>query len=108
MADHPGLLPALPDRNIALLEEHGPWSLYAFHPLTGRTHQIRLHCRASGAPILGDPVYCSDASKAFSDTLGLTVQQLCCTEMAFPHPMTREMLCVTCRAGFLDAGWFFG
>jgi tRNA pseudouridine32 synthase / 23S rRNA pseudouridine746 synthase len=26
-------------------------------PLTGRTHQLRVHCSASGWPILGDPVY---------------------------------------------------
>ena len=26
-------------------------------PLTGRTHQLRVHCQASGWPILGDPVY---------------------------------------------------
>lgn len=89
-----------------LLEDHGPWALYAFHPLTGRTHQIRLHCCASGAPILGDPVYCSDASKAFSDKLGLTVQQLCCTKMSFPHPMTGQTLQVTATPDFFGASWF--
>ncbi len=26
-------------------------------PLTGRTHQLRVHCAASGFPILGDPIY---------------------------------------------------
>ena len=26
-------------------------------PLTGRTHQLRVHCAAMGWPILGDPVY---------------------------------------------------
>ena len=26
-------------------------------PLTGRTHQLRVHCAASGYPILGDEVY---------------------------------------------------
>ncbi len=26
-------------------------------PLTGRTHQLRVHCQASGWPILGDPIY---------------------------------------------------
>ena len=89
-----------------LLENQCPWALYAFHPLTGRTHQIRLHCCASGAPILGDPVYCSDASKAFSDTLGLTVQQLCCTEMTFPHPMTGQTLQVTTNPDFFNTPWF--
>ena len=89
-----------------LLEEHGPWALYAFHPLTGRTHQIRLHCMASGAPILGDPVYQSPDSARFSRELGLTVQQLCCVEMTFPHPLTGETCSVTTRPEFLDAVWF--
>lgn len=27
------------------------------HPLTGRTHQLRVHCQAMGWPIVGDPIY---------------------------------------------------
>ena len=29
----------------------------ALSPLTGRTHQLRVHCAAMGWPILGDPIY---------------------------------------------------
>ena len=29
----------------------------ALEPITGRTHQLRLHCEASGFPILGDTIY---------------------------------------------------
>ena len=32
-------------------------TLLEFHPLTGRTHQIRLHCAFLECPIVGDPVY---------------------------------------------------
>ncbi len=32
-------------------------SLLALTPLTGRTHQLRVHCAAVGFPILGDPIY---------------------------------------------------
>lgn len=32
-------------------------TLLEFHPLTGRTHQIRLHCHFLGCPIVGDSVY---------------------------------------------------
>lgn len=32
-------------------------TLLEFHPLTGRTHQIRLHCQLLGCPIVGDAVY---------------------------------------------------
>lgn len=83
-----------------LLEEHGPWALYAFHPLTGRTHQIRLHCMASGAPILGDPVYRTEESAMYSEALGLTTQLLCCVEMTFPHPLTGQSLSITTRPEF--------
>jgi 23S rRNA pseudouridine1911/1915/1917 synthase len=32
-------------------------TLLEFHPLTGRTHQIRLHCAFLGCPIAGDEIY---------------------------------------------------
>ncbi len=34
-----------------------PLAWLALEPLTGRTHQLRVHCAAMGWPILGDPVY---------------------------------------------------
>jgi tRNA pseudouridine32 synthase/23S rRNA pseudouridine746 synthase len=34
-----------------------PLSYLALEPLTGRTHQLRVHCSAMGWPILGDPIY---------------------------------------------------
>ena len=40
------------------LAVRGDQSLVEFRPLTGRTHQLRVHAREGlGAPILGDPVY---------------------------------------------------
>jgi tRNA pseudouridine32 synthase/23S rRNA pseudouridine746 synthase len=32
-------------------------TLLELSPITGRTHQLRVHCAASGFPILGDPIY---------------------------------------------------
>src|SRR6476661_6539660 len=37
----------------------GPLCWLGLEPLTGRTHQLRVHCAASGFPILGDEIYCS-------------------------------------------------
>ncbi|HJR81315.1 MAG TPA: RluA family pseudouridine synthase [Anaerolineales bacterium] len=39
------------------LESFKDHTLLEFHPLTGRTHQIRLHCAFLGCPIAGDEVY---------------------------------------------------
>lgn len=39
------------------LEGFNHHTLLEFHPLTGRTHQIRLHCDFLGCPIVGDSVY---------------------------------------------------
>ena len=62
----------------------------ALRPITGRTHQLRVHCAYMGFPILGDPQYGSEASKAYSDRLGLTYQRLCAASLEFPHPITGE------------------
>jgi len=39
------------------LESFEKHTLLEFHPLTGRTHQIRLHCMFLGCPIVGDKIY---------------------------------------------------
>ncbi len=64
----------------------------ALRPITGRTHQLRLHCAYMGFPILGDPQYGSTGSLAFSERLGLISQQLCARELKFEHPITGEFV----------------
>ena len=39
------------------LEAFADHTLLEFHPHTGRTHQIRLHCQFLGCPIVGDSIY---------------------------------------------------
>ncbi len=46
----PDASPASPDGNTQLT-----W--LALTPITGRTHQLRVHCAASGWPIVGDNIY---------------------------------------------------
>ena len=52
-------------------------------PLTGRTHQLRVHCEALGTPILGDPKYGAQAAHldGFPDRLHLHARSL-----ELPHP----------------------
>ena len=53
-------------------------------PLTGRTHQLRVHCAALGTPILGDPAYAEAggaSARGFAERLHLHARRL-----ALPHP----------------------
>ena len=59
-------------------------------PVTGRTHQLRVHCAHVGCPILGDPQYGSEESLRLSKQFALPHQQLCAVSLTFPHPMTGE------------------
>lgn len=75
------------------------------HPITGRTHQIRVHAELSGLPILGDSLYS-----------GADFPRLClhAEEIRFLHPGTAELVtyCVepdfyrdpaeALRAAFID------
>ena len=63
-------------------------SLVSLQPVTGRTHQLRVHCSYIGHPILGDPQYGSAESQTLSHALGLPTQQLCAKALSFPHPIT--------------------
>ena len=76
---------------LETLENH---SRVELQPITGRTHQLRVHCAHLGCPILGDPQYGSEASQAFSRQMGLTYQQLCATRLQFRHPITGEEMCL--------------
>ena len=45
------------ETRVELLEHRGGLARYRLTPLTGRTHQLRLHLRGLGLPILGDGFY---------------------------------------------------
>ena len=75
-----------------LLERQGQVCILALQPITGRTHQLRLHCAYVGHPILGDPQYGSPESLALSESMGLHGQQLCAKRLEFTHPVTGEPL----------------
>ena len=63
----------------------------ALHPITGRTHQLRVHCAHMGFPIIGDPQYGGDRAMEFD----WTSQALCARELEFDHPVTGEHLVLT-------------
>ncbi len=64
-------------------------------PLTGRTHQLRVHMHAMGHPILGDALYAPQAIASQSSRLLLHAQ-----ELAFKHPGTGTPMTFSCPADF--------
>lgn len=80
-----------------VLERRGETAKLALQPMTGRTHQLRLHCAYMGYPILGDPQYCSAESMAYSDRLGLNYQLLCAKRLELIHPITEKKMVLESR-----------
>lgn len=77
-----------------VLERTGDICKLELQPITGRTHQLRVHCAHMGWPILGDPQYGSEESKAFSERMGLESQMLCAKKLEFCHPITEQPMCL--------------
>lgn len=65
-----------------LLSSSGEFSLVEARPLTGRTHQIRVHLEYGGTPIVGDPTYGSMPAERM---------MLHCAEMTFLDAKGKEL-----------------
>ena len=70
-----------------------PASRLQLLPVTGRTHQLRVHCMAIGHPIVGDRLY--NPKDCNVDRMMLHAERL-----AFTHPVTRERLCLVAETEF--------
>ncbi|UGA55106.1 bifunctional tRNA pseudouridine(32) synthase/23S rRNA pseudouridine(746) synthase RluA [Vibrio sp. VB16] len=55
-------------------------------PITGRSHQLRVHMMAIGHPIIGDEFYAHPEAQAYSNRL-----ELHSTELSFYHPRNDEL-----------------
>ena len=82
---------------FAVLARFQDVSVLELKPVTGRTHQLRVHCKYAGFPILGDPQYQSEESEAFSKENELFSQELCAKRLEFRHPMTGEKITIYSR-----------
>lgn len=63
-------------------------TLLELRPVTGRSHQLRVHMLALGHPILGDRLYAHEQALTASSRLQLHARNL-----SFSHPVTGELLC---------------
>jgi 23S rRNA pseudouridine1911/1915/1917 synthase len=63
-------------------------SLISFYPQTGRMHQLRVHAKHLGIPILGDTTYTTKPAKKLAKALGIARQMLHADSLMFRHPLT--------------------
>ena len=78
-----------------VLERHQAWSRVELTPVTGRSHQLRVHMLSIGHPLLGDRLYAHEAALEAAPRLCLHASML-----AFSHPVTGERLRFECSAPF--------
>jgi tRNA pseudouridine32 synthase / 23S rRNA pseudouridine746 synthase len=79
------------------VNETGNMSRLLLTPLTGRSHQLRVHCLAIGHPIVGDNLYGEVDAQGHSVHARLMLHA---TELTFNHPFTQAIVSVSSRCPF--------
>ena len=64
-------------------------------PITGRSHQLRVHMQYLGHPIIGDTLYATSEQQQLSSRLCLHAERL-----SFYHPQTEQLVEFYCPASF--------
>lgn len=90
IVDHEQGKPAVTEFRV--LERQNGQTRLELNPLTGRTHQLRVHCAHAGHPILGDPLY-GDAASAPRLLLHAT-------QLVFDDPATQRRITVDSPAPY--------
>ncbi|MCP1608273.1 RluA family pseudouridine synthase [Pseudomonas citronellolis] len=70
-----------------VVERCGQYARVELTPITGRSHQLRVHMLSIGHPLLGDRLYAEGEALALRDRLCLHASLLCLT-----HPQSGERL----------------
>ena len=78
-----------------VLERHTDRTRLLLQPVTGRSHQLRIHMRELGHPILGCDMYAHETALGMAERLMLHA-----TTLAFEHPASGEWLQGECRPDF--------
>lgn len=94
MVDHEVGKPSQTKWQIIEREEGGVTRV-ALTPITGRSHQLRVHMQALGYPILGDPLYANEAAFKAAPRLQLHAEML-----AFKHPCDHRAMCFSSKPDF--------
>jgi len=82
---------------IELLDTAKAVTLYRLKPLTGKTHQLRLHMNSLGLPILGDPFWPEMRPDLLADQTPELPLQLLAQRIEFTDPLTTQRRVFTSR-----------
>ncbi|ORT50579.1 pseudouridine synthase [Vibrio sp. qd031] len=80
------------DTRFKVLENFDKATLVQASPVTGRTHQIRVHCQYKGHPIAWDDRYGDPRFDAFTKTVGIDRLFLHAANIKFRHPSNDEWM----------------
>jgi tRNA pseudouridine32 synthase/23S rRNA pseudouridine746 synthase len=95
MVDHQIGKPSLTRWRVLGYDETGSSTRVELEPITGRSHQLRVHLRELGHPILGDALYAPPDVQARANRLLLHAGLL-----AFVHPETEKNMAFECAVPF--------
>ncbi|MBR9726988.1 RluA family pseudouridine synthase [Shewanella intestini] len=79
----------------SLMHNGMPTTKVIFTPITGRTHQLRIHSQQINHPIIGCDLYTQAGSHALASRLMLHA-----TSLSFIHPVTKQKMDITCPSPF--------
>lgn len=80
------------DTRFKIIERLEQATLIQASPVTGRTHQIRVHCQYAGHPIAWDDRYGDPRFDAYTKKVGLNRLFLHAANIQFTHPQTDEKM----------------
>lgn len=85
-----------------IIKKHQDLTLIEAEPVTGRTHQIRVHATSAGFPLLGDPKYGNDLINEHFRCAGIPRMFLHARRLEFLDPQTLMRLSIEAP---LDENW---
>jgi len=92
MVDHVNGRPAQTDWKV--IDRDAETTRVRLFPLTGRSHQLRVHMLAMGCPILGDPIYATGKAREFPRLM------LHAESLTLHHPATHQLVTFTAPCPF--------
>ena len=92
MVDHVNGRPAQTDWKV--IDRDAETTRVRLFPLTGRSHQLRVHMLAMGCPILGDPIYAKGKAREFPRLM------LHAESLTLHHPTTHQLVTFTAPCPF--------